>query len=288
MPVAAGVDPQRAGRQQSPSFEFFECDHLKMSSRHARPFRNPCARFAGRGTGIATSSVSPVRTGESELKQESSKEVKMFRFRHFAAPAVIGTALFLGGGCAHERHDDIPLSATEIGEGKESVFFNAPYDGRVYVYDATSDDMLYNGELRRGQMVKVDAKDNKILVDNQTAVERDLVNDHRFKIFFDKDENAATASQVIVPPSNNTTIVTPAAPAGPAAAPAQTYDPNAPRTTIQVQPAPAAPAPSSSEPRTTIQVQPAPSDAAPKTTVTTPDAKITTDPNSGRTTVQPR
>jgi hypothetical protein len=215
----------------------------------------------------------------------------MFRFRQFAAPAVLGAALLVG--CAHDRHEDIPLSATEIGEGKESVFFNAPYDGRVYVYDATADKMVYNGELKRGQMVKVDAKDNKILLDNQTAVERDLVNDHRFKIFFDKDENAATASQVIVPPSNNTTIVTPAAPAAPAA-PAQTYDPNAPRTTIQVQPTH-----TDSQPRTTIQTDPEPSRTtiqtsppppvdSSRTTVTTPDAKITTDPESGRTTVQPR
>jgi hypothetical protein len=210
----------------------------------------------------------------------------MFRFRQFAAPAILGTALFVGG-CAHERHEDIPLSATEIGEGKESVFFNAPYDGRVYVYDATSNDMLYNGELRRGQMIKVDAKDNKILVDNQTAVERDLVNDHRFKIFFDRDENAETARQV-VPPAQ-TTIVNP-----PAARTSVTVDPNAPapqRTTVQPDP---------NAPRTTIETSPDSTRVttpgakvttdpdAGRTTVTTPDAKITTDPDSGRTTVQPR
>ena len=202
----------------------------------------------------------------------------MFRFRQFAAPAVLGAALL--AGCAHDRHEDIPLSASEIGEGRESVFFNAPYDGRVYVYDATADKMVYNGELKRGQMVKVDAKDNKILLDNQTAVERDLVNDHRFKIFFDKDENAATASQVIVPPSN-TTIVTPAPTAAPSNTTIVTPAPpsDSSRTTIQVQPTH-----TDTQPRTTIQTNP----DSPRTTVTTPDAKITTDPETGRTTVQPR
>jgi hypothetical protein len=194
----------------------------------------------------------------------------MFRFRQFAAPAVIGAALFVGGGCASERHDDIPLTAAEVDEGKETVTYTAPYDGRVFVYDRTSGEMLYNGELRRGQMVQVDAKDNRILVDGRTAVEKDLVNDHRFKIYFDRDENASTASQVIIPPSQ-TTIVNP-----PANQTTITTDPNAPRTNIQVQPAP-------SEPRTTIQTSP-----DQKTTVTTPDARITTDPDSGRTTVQPR
>jgi hypothetical protein len=196
----------------------------------------------------------------------------MFRFRHFAAPAVVGAALFVGG-CAHDRHDDIPLSATEIGEGKESVFFNAPYEGRVYVYDATRDEMIYNGDLKRGQMIKVDAKHNKVLVDNQTAVEKDLVDDHRYKIFFDKDE-AATAKETI-PAQPQTTIVTP-----PGARTSVTTDPNAPRTTITTDPnAPAVPPPS----QTTVHTAP-----GEKTTVTTPDAKITTDPNSGRTTVQPR
>ena len=131
----------------------------------------------------------------------------MIRFRHFAAPAVLGAALLVGG-CAHDRHEDIPLSASEIGEGKEQVFFNAPYDGKVYVYDATRDEMIYNGELKRGQMIKVDAKKNKVFVDNQTAVDKDLVDDHRYKIFFDKDE-AATARETIPPAQPQTTIVTP-------------------------------------------------------------------------------
>ena len=193
----------------------------------------------------------------------------MFRFRQFAAPAVLGAALLVGSGCAHERHEDIPLSASEIGEGKEQVFFNAPYDGKVYVYDATRDEMIYNGELKRGQMIKVDAKKNRVLVDNQTAVDKDLVDDHRYKIFFDKDE-AATAKETIPP---QTTIVTP-----PGARTSVTTDPNAPRTTITTDPnAPAVP------PQTQIQTAP-----GSKTTVTTPDAKVTTDPNTGQTTVQPR
>ena len=195
----------------------------------------------------------------------------MFRLSHFVAPAALGAALFIGG-CAAERHDDIPLSAAEVDEGRESVTYTAPWDGRVYVYDKNSGDMLYNGELRRGQTVQVDAKDNKILIDNQTAVERDLVNDHRFKIFFDRDENADLARQQM--PPSQTTIVTPP--------PQQTTIQTAPQqqqpqTTIQVNPQ------QPSQPQTTIQTAP-----DQKTTVTTPDAKVTTDPNTGRTTVQPK
>ena len=199
----------------------------------------------------------------------------MFRLSHFVAPAALGAALFIGG-CAAERHDDIPLSAAEVDEGRESVTYTAPWDGRVYVYDKNSGDMLYNGELRRGQTVQVDAKDNKILVDNQTAVERDLVNDHRFKIFFDRDENADLARQQ-VPPSQTTIVTPPPQQTTIQTAPQQ---PAQPQTTIQVAPQqPVQPA----QPRTTVETSP-----GAKTTVTTPDAKVTTDPESGRTTVQPR
>ena len=236
----------------------------------------------------------------------------MLRLSHFAAPAVVAAALFVGGGCAAERLADIPLTAAEVDEGKETVRYTAPHDGRVYIYDSTSGDMLYNGNVRRGQSVRVDAKENQILVDNQVAVERDLVNDHRFKVFFDRDENANTANAIIVPATPApTNIQVQPAPAQPQyqqpaprtniqvnPAPAQPAQP-APRTNIQVQPGPSssdgagatiqvqpAPAPSSSsdQPRTTIQTDP----NAGRTTVTTPDAKITTDPDTGRTTVQPR
>jgi len=50
----------------------------------------------------------------------------------YSAPAVVGAAL-LFGGCAHDRHDDIPLSATEIGEGKEFAPPAAALDVKVTV-----------------------------------------------------------------------------------------------------------------------------------------------------------
>lgn len=203
----------------------------------------------------------------------------MFRLSHFAAPAVVAAALFVGG-CAHDRHDDIPLTAAEIGEGKESVFFNAPHDGRVYAYDATSGDMIYSGDVKRGQMLKVDAKENKVVLDNTTVTERDLVNDHRYKIFFDRDESADVAAHSVAPAAPaQTTIVTP-----PAARTTVTTDPNAPAPAVAPAPAPRTTVTTDpNAPRTTIQTAP---DA--RTTVTTPGATITTDPNTNQTTVQPR
>jgi hypothetical protein len=163
----------------------------------------------------------------------------MFRLSQIAAPAVLGAALILGTGCAADRHEDIPITASEIGEAREGVFWTAPERGNVYVYDATSGDMVYTGKLERGQTVRVDPKNDRVMVDNNTVTERDLLNDHRYKVFFDKGERLGTDPTV----SERTTITT---------------DPNA-RTTVTTDPDKAV---QSSE-RTTIETE------GQKTTVTT-------------------
>ena len=181
----------------------------------------------------------------------------MIRLSHIAAPAVLTAAMFLGTGCASDEHPkDIPLSAQEIGTGREKVSYTAPYDGTVYVRDDTRKEIVYSGKVSKGQMVNVDAKHNQVLIDNQTATKQDMVNDHKYSIYFDedrdrehdRDRNARTSSgtmggtmdanaprtTVITPGATvqtpgNTTVVTPgstsaapAAPAAPAAGTGQT------------------------------------------------------------------
>ena len=55
--------------------------------------------------------------------------------RHIAAAGLLGLS-FLITGCANERHEDIPPSATMVSEGDEKLAFQAPRDGEIYVYDA--------------------------------------------------------------------------------------------------------------------------------------------------------
>jgi hypothetical protein len=112
----------------------------------------------------------------------------MLKFSHFAAPVVLSAGLLVGmTGCAHDR-GDVPLNAREIGEGTETVSYTAPRDGTVYVKDDTAHKIVYSGKLEKGQMVKVDAKDNKVLVDGRTVTERDLVNDHKYRLYFDDSD----------------------------------------------------------------------------------------------------
>ena len=148
-------------------------------------------------------------------------EVKLIRLSQFAVPSALGTALFVGvQGCTHDRADEIPASATEISTGTETVTATAPHEGTFYVWDQSANRMLYTGKADRGDTVKVDAKHDRIYLNDKLVTKRDdLTNDHHYKVFFDRAEldraraagYSTEGTTVVVPDSNRsgTTVVVP-------------------------------------------------------------------------------
>jgi hypothetical protein len=162
------------------------------------------------------------------------QEVNMIRISHFAAPAALGAALFLGAqGCSHEHPDAVPASATELSAGTNEVTATAPKDGTVYVYDITANRPLYVGNVNKGDSIRVDAKGDKLFLNDKIITKRDDLRDsHRYKIFFDRSEMDREQQRAIdrARANGQTTIVQPA-PAGAVITP----DANAePRTTVVV------------------------------------------------------
>jgi hypothetical protein len=202
--------------------------------------------------------------------------------RQFAASTVLGAAVLLAGGCSSsDRPGSVPVSAQELGSGREEVTFNAANDGTVYVVDDTRKEVLYTGRVKRGDMLKVDAKGNKVTVNNITVTERDLLNDHRFKVFFEPSPEPRTAETTIrTDPNARTTITTDPNAAQPAKTTITTEQPAAqPKTSVTTDP---------NTGKTTVTTDPnAPAQPAPKTTVTAPEGStVTTDPNTGTTTIK--
>jgi hypothetical protein len=117
--------------------------------------------------------------------------------RHFAAAAILGLSLALAG-CSNERHDEIPSSALMVSQGDEQLAYQAPSDGNIYVYDAETDRMVYSGKIEKGDTITVDPEKDRISIDGATKVEKAINAGNRHKIFFDRDEHAAQASQVEV------------------------------------------------------------------------------------------
>ena len=112
----------------------------------------------------------------------------MIRFSHIAAPVVVAAALFIGG-CTHDRSDEIPASATELTSGTEHITATAPAAGTMYLWDQSANRMLYVGKVDRGDNVRVDAKQNKIYINDRVMTKRDdLTNDHHYKAFFERSD----------------------------------------------------------------------------------------------------
>jgi hypothetical protein len=226
-----------------------------------------CARFRGCGT-----------------DEIFFQEVNMFRLSQFAAPVVLGAAMIVGAGCAGQEHpQNIPLNAREIGEAKEMVSYTAPDDGTIYVQDATAHKLIYSGQVKKGQMVSVNAKENQVMVDNQLATKTDLLNDHKYALYFQPSseaEKAQTSGQHIniqtEPQSSNAQGATITTPGG-----TRITTPN--NATVTVPPAqennttvtvPASPPPAennSNQSGTSVTVPPTNSGG---TTVTTPNGTV--------------
>jgi hypothetical protein len=126
-------------------------------------------------------------------------EVNMIRLSHFAVPATLGAALFVGAqGCSHEHPDAVPAAATELSAGTQNISGTAPKDGTVYVYDITANKSLYVGNVKSGDVIKVDAKQDKLFLNDKLITQRDDLRDsHRYKIFFDRSELERTQQQVM-------------------------------------------------------------------------------------------
>jgi hypothetical protein len=119
----------------------------------------------------------------------------MIRFSQIAVPGVLGAALAMGlAGCA-ERHDRVPADAMLLAEGSGSsgkLAARAPYDGTVYIWDTSSDKMVYEGKVRDGQYVSIDRNHRRIMVGDNVVSEKTFDNDHKFKIYFDRSETSTT------------------------------------------------------------------------------------------------
>jgi len=111
----------------------------------------------------------------------------MKSLRHIASAALLGAAssIFLAG-CGGEHPSDIPSAATMATEGSGRLSYTAPSDGTVYVYDDTTDHLIYSGRVERGQVVTVNPKDDRITVDSRTAYEGRLPGGDDRRVYFDR------------------------------------------------------------------------------------------------------
>jgi hypothetical protein len=107
----------------------------------------------------------------------------MRNLRHYAAGLAVGL-LSIVGGCASQP-DAVPSSAMMMTSGNGAASFRPTEFGRVYVTDQTDNKILYQADVDRGELVQLDARQDKISVDGRTVSDRSLEDAHDYRIFFE-------------------------------------------------------------------------------------------------------
>lgn len=106
-------------------------------------------------------------------------------FKKSAGVLVASALVFVVAGCAVERPEEVPGDALLVSEGQDTLAFRATSDGRVYVYDVNGDRIVYSGEIRRGETIKVDAEKNRVSIADRTVFEKGLAWNNQHRLYFD-------------------------------------------------------------------------------------------------------
>jgi len=207
----------------------------------------------------------------------------MTRFSQIAAPVVLGAAMMVGSqGCASDP--EVSADSTMLTEGRRTVTATAPNDGTMTIIDTTRNETIYRGKVEKGDTVRVDAKNNRVMLNDHVALEKDLLNDHRYQIYFDESEfrEADTAAHrqgtvIQSAPAAGTTIITPA----PSGGNTTIVQPPPSNNTTVIPPAPADRPVVQPEPRSDGTV------VQPDGTVVKPDGTVIQHGGSGTTVITP-
>ena len=120
----------------------------------------------------------------------------MCRFRQYAAGVAVGLMAILSG-CA-DRPVSVPASASLMTEGSQRASFRATDHGRVYVTDDTDKKILYQGDIDKGEMVEINAVDDRIMVGGRTVTERAMDDNHQYRLFFEPLSSERTVRYRVV------------------------------------------------------------------------------------------
>ena len=97
----------------------------------------------------------------------------MRKLRQYAAGLAVGLMAMMVSGCA-DRPMTVPASANIMSEGNG-----------VYITDNADQRILYQGEVRPGEAVEVNPREDRLTVAGRTVLDKPLDDGHQFRIYFE-------------------------------------------------------------------------------------------------------
>jgi hypothetical protein len=121
----------------------------------------------------------------------------MLQLRQYAAGAALAIATLVSG-CGNKPMA-VPSSAQMMTEGNgDRITFRAAEFGRVYVSNDSTGKILYQGDVRKGDAVEVNPKDDRIQIDGRTVTETSLRDGDQYKIYFEPMDRGRVARYRVV------------------------------------------------------------------------------------------
>ena len=135
----------------------------------------------------------------------------MYALRHFAAPVA---ALCIGAGvigCSSEpTAEQVPVNAQLLVQGDQELTYTAQRNGEIFVYDSSDKKLLYSGKIDKGQTIAIDPDEDRITVDNQLVLEKDINAGNRHRIYFKEDPKSSLENARVIERSTEVREVRPA------------------------------------------------------------------------------
>lgn len=96
----------------------------------------------------------------------------MNMLRKTIVPVLALTLGFSLIGCTVDRHSAVPATAQLVNRTTERGDWTAPSDGMVYIDMENSPDLLYAGQIRKGQTISLDERNDRITIDGRPVVDQ--------------------------------------------------------------------------------------------------------------------
>ena len=91
-------------------------------------------------------------------------------------------------GCSVEaRPPGVTANSEKVLSGAGDLSYTSPSRGTVYVFDETTDKMVYSGRVNSGDKVRVDAGDGDIELNGNNAVENVVISGRKYEVWFDAE-----------------------------------------------------------------------------------------------------
>ena len=113
------------------------------------------------------------------------------RISKLALPVTLLSLVLIAAGCTVSGDDPatelgVPRGATVVDEGSGRLEYKANRDGHIYVHDIEDDRLVLERPINANETFVVDARNNRITLNDKRVTERDLKSNHRHRIYFKK------------------------------------------------------------------------------------------------------